>query len=50
MGGETMKNVVTFSIVTIAATLLATIMAPAIYAGNRNNVENHDKEKTAAKM
>jgi hypothetical protein len=45
-----MKNVVTFSIVTIAATLLATIMSPATNAGNRNKLGKHDKEKTAAKM
>jgi hypothetical protein len=36
MGGRPMKNVVTSSIVTITATLLATIMVPATYAGSRN--------------
>jgi hypothetical protein len=44
MGGQTMKNVATFSVVTIAATLIATIVSPATNAGDRN------KEKAAAKM
>jgi hypothetical protein len=45
MGGSTMKNVVIFSIMTIAATLLGTIMAPAAYAAN---AANPDKEKAEA--
>jgi DNA-binding beta-propeller fold protein YncE len=42
MGGSTMKDVGALSVVTVAAMLFATVMAPSTYAGDR------DKEKAAA--